>query len=437
VDALRRKRLCELPRQALWGLLETAWYAKTWGRNAPAPTDLEDEVLEQVISERLAEMSPAGLVANQVSGRLAKSHYQFAARMSPGSQACDFTRLLEVFAPAQLAMLGVPDILWIQSGRLSPDLRSRLLEWHMLTRTFSEPRGNWESCFPGTEAIEVELATRFLADDMPQDAFIDAWLDRIVRNGLLSDAEAEAWAARNPDLAVSLFSQLPAVRQYSLLSEWRETPLALDKQLQQEPSRAKALLTAASLAFDLETDGKRIWEIGCARNGQTSLLHDERSGTNLDVAMADLWKRIQAAPLVVGHNVLAWDWPIVARTVATTSVPLLWDTLLIGYLLEPQATSHALGGRHHADQDALDTLQLFERQLDRLPADVAYRVLVGEFSDTAKLLDAIIEALRGAHDFARECPSFISEEQTSAAELIVVPKSRLREVDWVLISTQN
>ncbi|HDX0788397.1 TPA: UvrD-helicase domain-containing protein [Stenotrophomonas maltophilia] len=430
LDALRRRRLGELPRESLCGTFETSWYAKQWGEDTPAPTDLEDEVLGQVICERLAEMSPVDLEAHQVSSRLAKSHYQFAACLSPGSPACSFARLLEVFEPTQLAVLGAPDASWIQRGRLSPDAHFRLLEWHLLSRTLLEPRGNWESFFPGTEASEVELATRFLGYDIPRDAFIDAWLDRIVGHGLLSESQAEAWVERYPDLAFSLFHRLPAASQASLLSGWRNDPAGLGRRLQQEPTRARTLLAAAVLAFDLETDGERIWEIGCARNAQASLLHDERSATDLDVAMADLGERVHAAPLVVGHNVLAWDWPIVARHIALASVPVIWDTLLIGYLLEPQAASHALGGRHHADQDALDALQLFKRQLECLPADVARSVLLGEFTDSAQLLDAVIEALPGIA-VAREFPDFMTVEGASQAKLVVVPESRLRNVDWV------
>lgn len=431
LDAFRRKRLGELPREALWGTFETSWYAKPWGGIAPAPTDLVDELLGQVVCERLAEMSPADLEAHQVSRRLANSHYQFAACLSPGSPACAFTRLLEVFEPTQLAVLGAPDASWIQRGRLSRDAHSRLLEWHLLSRVLSEPRGNWESCFPGTEASEVELATRFLGYGIPRDAFIDAWLDRIVHNGLLSEVQADAWADRSPDLvAGSLFHRLPIARQDSLLSEWRKSPAELYKQLQNERFRARALLTATALAFDLETDGERVWEIGCARNEQASLLHDERSGSDLDVAMADLGRRVLVAPLVVGHNVLAWDWPIAARYIALASVPVIWDTMLIGYLLEPQTASQALGGRHHADQDALDALRLFKRQLECLPADVARRVLLGEFADSAQLLDAVIEALPGMA-VSRDVPDFMTVEGASQAKLVVVPESRLRNVDWV------
>ena len=430
-DELRRKRLLELPWEAFWALLEARWYAKRWNGKASVPADLEDEVLGQVFRERLTAMSPTDLRAHGISSRLAKSHYRFAASLSPGSPDCAFPKLLEVFEPTQLAALGSPDVSWIQRGTLPPDARSRLLEWHLLSRAVSEPRGDWESCFPGAEASEVELATRILNRSIPRDAFIDAWLDRIARNGLLSEEQAETWTERSPDLAISLFPWLPAARQDLLLSEWRESPAGLENRLQQEPSHARTLLTAAALAFDLETDGARIWEIGCARNGQARLLHDERLGSDLDVAIADLGGRLQAAPLVVGHNVLTWDWPIVARHIAPATVPLIWDTLIIGYLLEPQAASHALGGRHHADQDALDALQLFKRQLECLPADVARRVLIGEFTDSARLLGTVIEALRGASDLARELPSFMTAEGVSPANLVVVPKSRLREFDWV------
>ena len=430
LEALRRKRLSELLPGALWEAFETSWDAKPWDRSAPAPTDLEDEVLGRVVCERLAEMPPSDLEAHQVSRRFAKSHYQFAACLSASSPACAFKRLLELFTPTQLAVLGVPEAEWIQSPGLSPEARSRLLEWHLLSRVQSKPRGNWNPYFPGTAASEVEVATRFLAYGIPRDAFVDAWLDKIVRHGLLSEAQAEAWVQSYPDLAVLLFHRLPAARQASLLSAWRNDPAGLGRQLQQEPIRARTLLTATALAIDLETDGDRIWEIGCARNAQASLLHDEHIGTDLDAAMVELAERACAAPLVVGHNVLAWDWPIVARHIGPTPAPLIWDTLLIGYLLEPQAASHALSGRHHADQDALDASQLFNRQLERLPADIAHRVLLGEFGDSDQLLDAVIEGLPRIA-FGRELPAFMTVEGATPEKLVVVPECKLRHVDWV------
>ena len=431
LDVLRRKLLDKLPLEGVWSLLEASWYAKHWSGSAPVPTDLEDLVLESVLLERLAGMSAMDLEAQQVSKGLSKARYRFAARMSPDNPTCAFTSLLELLEPPQLAVLGAPDVSWNRMGKLAPAARSRLLEWHLISRALSQPRGDWQEWFPGSETSEADFATRFLTYGIPRDGFTNGWLQRIADNGLLSEAQLEAWVGLSADLAITLFPKLPAVRQAALMAAWREDPRGLDLELRKVPYLAGPLLLASALAFDLETDGERIWEIGCARNGQASLLHDERSGTDLGEALADLDERIQAAPLLVGHNILAWDWPIVSRHIKPAPAPLIWDTLLVQYLLEPQAPSHALGGSHRADQDAAVATQLFKDQLDRLPPDIARRILVGEFQDSMQLLDALIEGLHGEANFAREAPDFLAAVGNPPINLIVAPQSRLREVDWV------
>lgn len=221
------------------------------------------------------------------------------------------------------------------------------------------------------------------------------------------------------------------LRQLEQGRRWCDQRAVVDLVLRGDSSSAAAILAKLALAIDLETDGERIWEVGCARNGQASLLHDERGDTDLDTALADLGLRTQAAPLLVGHNVLAWDWPVVSRHINSDQEPLIWDTLLVQYLLEPQAPSHALGGNHRADQDALASAQLFKEQLDRLPSDIARRLLVGEFTNFPQVLDAIIEALQGQADFARVAPEFLAAAGSPPTRLVVVPESRLREADWV------
>lgn len=431
LDAERRKLLDKLSLDAMWALLEASWYAKGWRGSAPVPTDLEDPVLESVLVERLAAMSSMDLEAHQVSKRLSKARYRFAARMSPDNPACAFTRLLELFEPPQLAVLGAPDVSWIRMGKLAPAARSRLMEWHLISRALSEPRGDWQEWFPGSEASEAELATRFLTYGIPRDDFTNEWLQRIAGSPLLSEAQLEAWVELSADLAIALFPKLPAARQAALMAAWWEDPSGLDLELQKNPSLADPLLLASALAFDLETDGERIWEIGCARNGQATLLYDERSGTDLGEALADLEEQIQAAPLLVGHNMLAWDWPIVSRFIKSEPPPLIWDTLLVQYLLKPQASSHALGGSHRAHQDAAAATQLFKDQLDCLPPDLARRILAGEFQDSMQLLDALIESLQGEADFAREAPEFLIATGSPPTKLIVAPEGRLRETDWV------
>ena len=431
LDAIRREALAEQSPEVLWALLEAAWYAKSWRGDAPAPADLEDAVLEQATGSLLAGFSPTELEARRVAWRLAKSRYRFAARLSPDNPACAFTRLLELFEPPQLAVLGAPDVTWVTKGKLAPTSRSRILEWHLISRSLSAPKGDWEQSFPGTDAEEFELATRVLDYSLVVDPFTAAWLERIARNGLVSEAQAASWLDRRPELAIALFPRLPAIGQEALLSSWRKDPTALDDALGQEPDRAIRLLAMSTLAFDLETDGERIWEIGCARNGQASLLHDERGGTDPNVAMAELARRIRAAPILVGHNILAWDWPIASRQIHSEPAPLIWDTLLVQYLLEPQARSHALGGSHRADGDALTALQLFEQQLQRLPPSVARGVLAGAFATIEELLDAIAEGLQGVVTYAHALPQDLAVEDDVRGKLVVVPEARLRDVDWV------
>lgn len=431
LDATRREALAEQSPEVLWALLEAAWYAKAWRGGAPVPTDLEDAVLEQAAGTMLAGFSPTELEARRVAWRLAKSRYRFAARLSPDNPACAFTRLLELFEPPQLAVLGAPDVTWVTKGKLAPTSRSRIMEWHLISRSLSAPKGDWEQSFPGTDAEEVELATRILDYGLAVDPFTAAWVERIARNGLVSEAQAGSWVDRRPELAIALFPRLPAARQESLLSMWRKDPTALDDMLGQEPDQAIRLLTMSALAFDLETDGERIWEIGCARNGQASVLHDERGGTDRDVAMAQLARRIRAAPLLVGHNILAWDWPIASRQIQLEPAPLIWDTLLVQYLLEPQARSHALGGNHRADGDALTALLLFEQQLQRLPSSVARGVLVGAFVTVEELLGAIADGLQGVVNYAHDLPQDLAAEDHVQGKLVVVPEARLRGVDWV------
>lgn len=190
-------------------------------------------------------------------------------------------------------------------------------------------------------------------------------------------------------------------------------------------------LLETAIAIDIESDGERIWGVGCAVNGHAELLHDECDETDLGAVLSNLDKRIHVAPLLIGHNVLAWDWPIVSRFIKSNQTPLIWDTLLVQYLFEPQAGSHALGGTHRADQDAAAAAHLFKAQLARLPPEMAYRVLVGDFADSTKLLHAIIEALNGLADYTRDTPELLTMAGSPPTKLVVVPESRLREVDWV------
>lgn len=91
------------------------------------------------------------------------------------------------------------------------------------------------------------------------------------------------------------------------------------------------------LAVDLETDGESIWEIGCSGAGLTKRVHDAALEADFDTALGELGQPLQDTTLVVGHDILAWDWPILAARLPEQTAPLIWDTMLLQFLLDPLA----------------------------------------------------------------------------------------------------
>ena len=113
-------------------------------------------------------------------------------------------------------------------------------------------------------------------------------------------------------------------------------------------------LNTMALSVDLETDGTKIWQIGYATNQQTNLIFDGvRNDDVLSNALKELQDKISQHKLLVGHNIMAWDWPVLQKNLAKQSTqPVMWDTLLIDFLLDPTKKSYALNGQHNADSDA-------------------------------------------------------------------------------------
>ncbi len=127
----------------------------------------------------------------------------------------------------------------------------------------------------------------------------------------------------------------------------------LESQLQELPFRV----------VDLESDGKRIAEIAvsdgaapvCASNDTeiTALLRHLQS----DTCDAVLW---------VGHNIKAWDMPVLQQYGLDLTNAPVWDTLRIEALLAPRLSSYALKTSHKAVDDVEITQQLFTNQLWRI-----------------------------------------------------------------------
>lgn len=422
-DVVRRDRLNSMTTDGLWRLLRADWYCRQWANDAPA--DLDDPELEAIWKARLREIDVNQLADGTFWDRLSHCQYEFAARLHPNHPRRAFD--LDLFEPRQLAALGAPNPSWMQNA--DDALKGRLLEWRLLRKDDSDTEDEWRPWFQGTESVERELAVKLLGEQFQADRFVDDWLARLAGNELLSTADLVQWAEQSPATALTLFEYLPQEAKSAYFAAWRAEPETL---IATEPYRSRlgSILTSEALAIDLETDGENIWEVGCARGSLARRLHDRGSEEHLVAAMAELEIQIRSAPLLVGHNFLAWDWPIIQRFITFESLPLIWDTLLIQFLLTPQAQSHALGGDHHADGDARATRDLFEKQISKFTPEFARSILAGEFDDAGQIIEAMPAALALALQYAREMPADIAAH-ADPHDLLILPREQLRTFDWV------
>ncbi len=185
---------------------------------------------------------------------------------------------------------------------------------------------------------------------------------------------------------------------------------------------------AKVVAIDIESDGETIFEFGW-RNALGKGAYRSQEGLSVEELRAAVDECLagQPEPCIVGHNLFAWDWPILQKREA--SLPessALWDTLIASWILEPWRDSHALvvaEGAHTADADAAACYELFERQIESLGD-----CLDGKPAATVELVERIYEnpqLLSAIGD--RHYPTGLVEALPGAT---VFPSCRAAEFAW-------
>ena len=118
------------------------------------------------------------------------------------------------------------------------------------------------------------------------------------------------------------------------------------------------------LSFDLETDTENIFEIAWNENKDWKFYNDKNSisqGINL------LKNNIsQNDNLVIGHNIISFDLPILENYNVVVNKKQIWDTIQIESFLSPEFNNLALATTHSAKADAQLTLNLFFNQVRRI-----------------------------------------------------------------------
>lgn len=154
------------------------------------------------------------------------------------------------------------------------------------------------------------------------------------------------------------------------------------------------VLRTPVVAIDIESDGERIYQIGIADAEGAKLLFGNGNKV-LEAAIAEL-QQIVKDKLIVGHNILEWDMPILKRHGMSFEETETWDTLQVSLYEAPLRWSYALGGMHRADKDAEKALRLFEKQVlewisgtYKIPSDLlpsSARKLSAELDDLKPIL---------------------------------------------------
>ena len=434
LDEMRLKVLRNLDPRSLDRAVAAKWYKDQW--NGSPPSDLSDPVLRQAWLARLAEIPAAELDAFDLPAQLEASPFEFAAQLLPDDPACAVSTLLSTFAPAQLARLGVPDLAWLAPNwreptkgaeRLQDEQKANLLEWFWEAhgREFKEEMA---SALAGSEGWEALFARRLIARAAVLPVRQFPWLRRLADAGLLRTEDLDARSSRDAVFAAHFFSLLPQVRQSALRTTWRSDAAALAQALTAEPALISELLLSGTLSVDLETDGEKVWEIGCAGGNGCERLFDAASSHSLAEGFDALSARLARAELVVGHNILEWDAPILTSHAPDLVMPPAWDTLLVQFLLNPQADTHALGSNHHAETDAQAALDLFSEQLARFGPQLHSELVQGALRSSEALIGALVVNLPEGLSMARPVPAFLDAASPWAA--VLMPPEEMHAVDW-------
>ena len=132
-----------------------------------------------------------------------------------------------------------------------------------------------------------------------------------------------------------------------------------------------------SIAIDIESDGREIYQLGYATTCQTKLFDSSKDGFFTEIKETEATATTKTNWLI-GHNIIAWDLPLL-REVRNNcfSKMIIWDTLLLSWILSPWEKTHALANKedaHRADSDARASLDLFWKQINQLPTEYVLKL---------------------------------------------------------------
>jgi len=123
------------------------------------------------------------------------------------------------------------------------------------------------------------------------------------------------------------------------------------------------------VVFDLELRDEKITELAWAGSKSNNCINKIEI-TNCIIAFSKITSN--KSNLIIGHNIIDFDCPILEKEGVRFYKDKLWDTLLIESILSPDLQILSLKTQHNAVADSEHTLTLFQNQILRyiaLPED--------------------------------------------------------------------
>ena len=169
-------------------------------------------------------------------------------------------------------------------------------------------------------------------------------------DGLSSDDDrAKFIETLTEDKILNLYSLYPS------LNAFQQTYLAL--KLEREIEKIDFL------CFDLESDTETIKEFAWK---EKLGIKSDADFKNQKVGLSELIELINKSSLIIGQNIKEFDLIVLSNHGASPATDIIWDTLEIEMLLNPERFSYGLKAQHSAIADTELTYQLFKNQLARI-----------------------------------------------------------------------
>mgnify|MGYP001236832579 CR=1 FL=1 len=200
------------------------------------------------------------------------------------------------------------------------------------------------------------------------------------------------------------------------------------------------IISNKSISIDLESNGSKIFQYGWYSRDSNGLIKEDKGITNnqvIDAVNESISSKNKS--IVVGHNFLSWDKPILEKHDVNFNNDIeYWDTLIMSLLLGPWKPTHALinpDSAHQADSDAETCYSLFDKQVTLFYNNI-YFYQDGNPSkpiyDTERLIDIIFLDPEIITDIIEDFPNKLDGEikTLDKCDILIIPENLIKTIGW-------